>query len=232
MNTPDEVNWFRVWIIIAAFNEGPAIGQVISEIVEYCENIVVIDDGSSDDTAAAAQAAGATIVKHAVNLGQGAALQTGIHFALRRDADFIVTFDADGQHSACDIPALISALIANHADIACGSRFLGRAVNMGRARRVVLKLATVFTFFTTGLKMTDAHNGLRAMTRVCAQTVHIRQNRMAHASELISEIAQHKLKLVEVAVTVRYTDYSMKKGQKIWNALNILLDLIARTLYK
>lgn len=234
MNTtnPKGIALNTTWVVVAAYNEGPVVDEVVTGLREYGLRVVVVDDGSADDTSAIARDAGAVVVQHPVNLGQGAALQTGIEFALRRGAEFIVTFDADGQHLASDVPVLLSTLVGAGADIACGSRFLGRAVNLSKPRRAILKLATMFTFLTTGLRMTDAHNGLRAMTRSCAMRIRIRQNRMAHASELIAEIARHKLRFVEVPVTICYSAYSLQKGQKLSNSINIVLDLVARGLYR
>lgn len=220
------------WAVVAAYNEGSAIAEAITGLTERGLNVVVVDDGSTDETSATARAAGAVVVRHPINLGQGAALQTGIEFALRRGALFLVTFDADGQHLASDVPSLIAALEETGSDIACGSRFLGHAENLSGLRRALLKVATVFTLLMTGLSMTDAHNGLRAMTRSCAERVRIRQNRMAHASEIIAEIARLKLKFVEVPVTIRYSAYSLRKGQKLGNSINIILDLVTRRLYR
>jgi polyprenyl-phospho-N-acetylgalactosaminyl synthase len=232
MTQQNPVDLSTTWVVVAAYNESPALGEVVVGLKEHGPKVVVVDDGSSDGTSAVARDAGAVVVRHPVNLGQGAALQTGIDFALRRGAQFIVTFDADGQHQASDVAVMMSALVSSGSDIACGSRFLGRAENLSTARWMVLKLATVFTYLTTGLKMTDAHNGLRAMTRSCAMRIHIRQNRMAHASEIIGEIARLKLKFVEAPVTVRYSAYSLMKGQKLSNSLNILLDLLIRKLHR
>jgi glycosyltransferase involved in cell wall biosynthesis len=229
---PKEINLSTTWVVVAAYNEGPAVGEVVMGLKEHDFKVVVVDDGSTDDTSAAARDAGAVVVQHPINLGQGAALQTGIDFALRRGAQFIVTFDADGQHRALDVPVLISALVDTGADIACGSRFLGRAENLSRTRRIMLELATVFTYLTTGLQMTDAHNGLRAMTRHCAMRIRLRQNRMAHASEIINEIARLKLRFIEVPVTICYSTYSLQKGQKLSNSINIVLDLIMRKLHR
>lgn len=234
MNTStfNDVPLDACWVVVAAYNEASVIKEVIAGLKEHDLNIVLVDDGSTDETSEIARKAGAVVVKHPINLGQGAALQTGIDFALRRGAGFVVTFDADGQHLASDVPVLLCALVQANADIACGSRFLGRAVNLSLPRRAVLRLATMFTFLTTGLQMTDAHNGLRAMTRGCAARINIRQNRMAHASELIAEIARLKLKFIEVPVTIRYSAYSLQKGQKLSNSINIVMDLIARGLYR
>jgi len=222
----------NTWAVVAAYNEGEMIHEVIADLSGQGCSIVVVDDGSSDNTAEAARAAGAHVVQHPINLGQGAALQTGIEYALRRNASTIVTFDADGQHVASDIPVLIQALRQSGADLACGSRFLGRAENLPPMRRAMLKLAARLTSIHTGLRMTDAHNGLRAMTRSCAMRMQIRQNRMAHASEIIQQVAQLQLRVVEAPVTIRYSAYSLRKGQKLSNSFNILLDLAIRRLYR
>jgi glycosyltransferase involved in cell wall biosynthesis len=193
---------------------------------------VLVDDGSSDATAATAEKASAVVIRHLVNLGQGAALQTGIEFALHEGAEVIVTFDADGQHRASDIDGLIGALAEHDADFALGSRFLGGTVNLPPARRLLLKAATSFTRATSGLSITDTHNGLRAMTRRGASAIRLRQNRMAHASEFLNQIAASGLKYVEVPVTIEYSAYSLAKGHKLGDSLSILVDLSARSLHR
>ena len=166
------------------------------------------------------------------NLGQGAALQTGIDYALAQTAEVIVTFDADGQHRVSDISRLAEALFDEQADYALGSRFLGQAPNLRPLRKALLRAATSFTRLTTGLQVTDTHNGLRAMTRRGAAAIRLRQNRMAHASEWLSQIAGSGLRYVERPVIVEYTAYSLAKGQTIGDAVLILLDLFARRLYR
>src|SRR5262249_52780639 len=153
------------WVVIAAYNEARAIGPVVAELATLPYRVVVVDDGSSDATAEIAARAGAEVLKHPINLGQGAALQTGIDYALLRGASQVVTFDADGQHRAEEIAVLLAALSAGGADFALGSRFRGAAVDLPPLRRLMLRAATVFTRLTTGLDVSDAHNGLRAMTR-------------------------------------------------------------------
>jgi glycosyltransferase involved in cell wall biosynthesis len=171
-------------------------------------------------------------LRHPINLGQGASLQTGLDFALQKGTGYIVTFDADLQHRPEDVPLLLIALRQSGADFALGSRFLGAAVNIGLSRRLLLKVAVVFTRLTTGLKITDAHNGLRAMTRRGALALRIRQNGMAHASEILQQIARSALPYVEVPVTVEYTSYSMAKGQRLSNSVNILLELLTGALQR
>jgi glycosyltransferase involved in cell wall biosynthesis len=222
----------RIWVIVPAYNEAAVISGVVADVVRCGHRVAVIDDRSHDTTIAAAILAGATVIRHPINLGQGAALQTGIEFALSQDADVVVTFDADGQHRTSDIEALVEALAHERADFALGSRFLGHATNLPALRRLTLLAAVAFSRITTGLRLTDAHNGLRAMTRRGAGAIHLRQNRMAHASEILQQIAASGLRYVEVPVTIDYTPYSLAKGQKIGDAFTILFDLFARRLYR
>jgi glycosyltransferase involved in cell wall biosynthesis len=221
-----------VWVVIAAYNEAGVIGRVVSDVRRRDYHLVVVDDGSRDDTAAVAAKAGATVVRHPVNLGQGAALQTGIEYALAQGADHVVTFDADGQHRAQDIAVLLAALAGSGADFALGSRFLGASIDLPPVRRIVLKAATWFTRATTGLRLTDTHNGLRAMTRRGADRIALRQNRMAHASELLEQIARSGLAYVEVPVTIEYSAYSLAKGQRLSDSITILVDLSAQRLHR
>jgi glycosyltransferase involved in cell wall biosynthesis len=222
----------RISVVIAAYNEARVIADVVADVIRAGYDVVVVDDGSRDCTRDLAAAAGAVLLRHPINLGQGAALQTGIEFALRQGADAIVTFDADGQHRIADAARLVAALHTHDADFALGSRFLGGAVNQPLSRLILLRLATLFTRLTTGLSVTDTHNGLRAMTRRGANAIGLKQNRMAHASEILHQIADSGLKFVEVPVTIEYSAYSLAKGQSMGDALVILTDLFARRLHR
>jgi len=221
-----------LWVVVAAYNEARAIRGVVAAVRQAGFNILVVDDGSIDETGRIAQLAGAMVIQHPINLGQGAALQTGIDVALLAGAKFIVTFDADGQHRAGEIARLIDVLSTSRADFALGSRFLGRAVGIPPARRMLLRAATVFTRLTTGIDVSDAHNGFRAMSRRGAQSIRLRQNRMAHASELLEQIARSGRKYVEVPVTIDYSRYSKEKGQRSGDLLFILLDLFVGKLHR
>ena len=213
-------------VVIAAFNEASTIGDVVRNLRENYPNVVVVDDGSTDGTGGCALASGAVVLRHPVNLGQGAALQTGITYALAQGGEFVVTFDADGQHTSADLAIMMRALIRNDAEVALGSRFLGKAVGISKARRTLLRSAVLLTRLITGLKVTDAHNGLRIFTRTAARKIKISQNRMAHASELLDQIARHKMRYVEVAVTISYTRHSVAKGQTLLGAADIIGDLV------
>ena len=222
----------RLWVVIAAYNEGKVIGEVVSELRQMFEHVVVVDDGSVDATGEAARAAGAMVLKHCLNLGQGAALQTGIDYALLRGAPFVATFDADGQHDPHDLAVMLERLQDSASDVALGSRFLGAAPGMPFSRRLLLKLALVFQRISTGLALSDAHNGLRILRASAASKLRIDQNRMAHASEIIAKIAQSHLTVVEVPCTIRYTDYSKRKGQRLVGSFDVLVDLLVRKLYR
>lgn len=217
-----------IWVVIPAYNEAGALGSVLGEL-HQCDpsyNVVVVDDGSSDQTAAVAGDLPVHLLVHPVNLGQGAALATGIEYALGKKADIVVTFDADGQMFPQDIASLVKEVAEGEVDVALGSRFLTLTpAAMPRMKKVLLKLATVLTKLSTGLKVTDTHNGIRAFRAEALRKIVLTQNRMAHASEILSEIARNKLIYKEVPVSIRYTKYSKAKGQSIFNSINILFEL-------
>jgi polyprenyl-phospho-N-acetylgalactosaminyl synthase len=223
-----------VWVVIPAYNENEAIRAVVQELLDHGHHVVLVDDGSRSPLLDVVRGQAVHALRHAINLGQGAALQTGISYALRQGASVIVTFDADGQHQCSDIPALIEPIVAGRADVVLGSRFRegGRAVRITRSKRLVLKLAVAFTRATTGLPVTDTHNGLRALSRKAAEQIQITQNGMAHASQILQEIATQRLRVCEVPVTIVYTEYSVRKGQRLSNAINILWDSFAEFFYR
>jgi glycosyltransferase involved in cell wall biosynthesis len=216
----------RIIAVIAAYQEAKAIEAVIRDLRPQVAEVVVVDDGSADDTAAVARRAGAVVARHVINRGQGAALQTGIAIAIARGATVVVTFDADGQHVASDVPKLVAPVARGEADVALGSRFLGGTSKVPAMRRLLLKGAVLFTWMTSGVRLSDAHNGFRALSRRAAGSIRIRQDRMAHASEIIAEIRRLSLRFVEVPITVLYTDYSRAKGQSAFGAFRVLLDLL------
>lgn len=222
----------HTWIVIPAYNEESVIGSVVADIRPHFPNVVVVDDGSTDGTGEQAYSAGASLLTHPINLGQGAALKTGIQYALQQGAKYIVTFDADGQHSIADVDTMFDVMRANNCDAVLGSRFCGTTVNLPTMRRMVLRLAVVFTRLSTGLNLTDTHNGLRLLSADAARRIELYQNGMAHASEILEQIARHRISFSEAPVSIRYTDYSLQKGQKLSNSITILLDLFIRRIVK
>lgn len=215
-----------VWVIVRCFNEAAVVGPVIQSLRTVFPNIVAVDDGSTDASSAIMAGAGAKVVRHAINLGAGAALQTGLQYALLdHSAQYFVCFDADGQHRTEDAVAMIDRLRVEEIDILIGSRFLGHAEGMPSSRRALLVAARTFERMTSGVHLTDAHNGLRAFTRRFAATVDLNMSDMAYASELLSAVARSKLSYAEHPVTIEYTEYSKRKGQRSINSVNIALDI-------
>jgi len=224
-NLPEEVRE-GVYLVVPAYNEEQVIGQVVGDLRRLYSNVVVVDDGSRDATNRMARRAGAMVLHHALNRGQGAALQTGIEFALQRGAAYVVTFDADGQHRVEDIQRLIEPILRGDCDIALGSRFLGQAVNLPTSRRLLLRAALLFTRLVNGVNLTDTHNGLRAFSRRAAERLDITLDGMAHASELIDQIARSGFRYLEVPVEIHYTDYSLAKGQSARSAWRIVVHYL------
>lgn len=216
-----------IFIVIAAFNEERMIGEVVKGVKKAGFGyVVVVDDGSTDRTGEVAKREGAVVLKHRFNLGQGAAIQTGLDFAKINNADIVVTYDADGQFNPKEIKRLIKPIIEGKTDVALGSRFLGETIDMPLIRKVLLKTAIVFTGIFSDIELTDTHNGFRAFNKKAIKKIQIKQNGMAHASEIIDQIVANKLKYKEIPVTIRYNDYSKKKGQKTIGAVKIFIDLL------
>lgn len=211
------------------FNEGAVIRSVVAEVCGAFPFVVCIDDGSTDNSVEEARAGGATVVQHPINLGQGASLQTGFDYVMQDSAmTEVLTFDADGQHQVVDALEMVAKLRAENLGVVIGSRFLDDRTRMGQTKRLVLRLAAFYTRRTTGMPLTDAHNGLRVLGRDVISRLHIRQNRMAHASELVEQIGLLNASWAEHPTHIVYTNYSKAKGQSIWNSVNILVELIFR----
>ena len=204
-----------IWIVIPAYNEEKRIVEVIEGLKKtgYL-NIVVIDDCSKDHTFQKANLTGVIVLKHVLNLGQGAAIKTGIEYALEKGAEIIITFDSDGQHQVEDLPSLIYPLEEKEVDVVLGSRFLHKKSNTPFIRKLFLKGGALIFRLMYGIKLTDSHNGLRALSRKAAKKIQITQNRMEHASEIVEEISKQKLRYLEVPVTIKYSKASLEKGQK------------------
>ena len=223
-----------VWLVVPLYNEAAVIADVVREARAVFPNVVCVDDGSRDASAHLAEAAGAAVVRHPVNLGQGAALQTGFEYALG-DATmrYVVTYDADGQHQIHDVEVMVDRIRQGDVRVVFGSRFLDERTDASASKRLVLRAAVAYTNFTTGTRLTDAHNGLRVLHRDVVEKLDITQNRMAHASEIVAQIGSMRFDGAKVAyaeepVHILYTDYSKAKGQSLWNAVNILAELIWR----
>ena len=217
------------WLVIPLYEEGRVVEEVLREARAVFPHVVCVDDASRDDSADRARAAGAVVVQHPFNLGQGAALQTGMRYVLQAtDATYLVTFDADGQHRPQDAAEMVQRARDEHLAVVFGSRFLDRRTRPGLVKKLVLKAAVWLTNQQTGMKLTDAHNGLRVIRRDAAARLDLRQNRMAHATEIVLQLGRTGLPWAEHPVHVLYTDYSRAKGQSLMNSVNILVDTILK----
>jgi glycosyltransferase involved in cell wall biosynthesis len=212
----------KIAIVIPAFNEAKNIEHVVRAVrKEGFPWVVVVDDGSRDKTRDVAKKAGADVLRHVINRGQGAALRTGIHYSLDKGADVVVTFDADGQFLPSEIKRVVRPVVEHRREVVLGSRFLGTAKNITRGKRFILRAGAVVTYIFSGIRLTDSHNGFRAFSRHAAKRIRITFDHMEHASEIIEEIAKNKLSYTEVPVTVIYHEAgqhpmrSIKMGTKL-----------------
>jgi glycosyltransferase involved in cell wall biosynthesis len=221
------------YVIVPVYNEAPIIRRVIAELQAHFANIICVDDGSSDKSVREIKKTGVMLLRHPNNRGQGAALRTGVRHAMTHPGvKYFVTFDADGQHRVYDAVRLVRYLHEENVDVVLGSRFLGEAENMSWSKRALLKGAILFTNKTSGIELTDAHNGLRAFNRrFAANVAELRCNGMAHASEIIYRLADG-YSYAELPVTISYTDYSKSKGQSIWNTFHIMRELLAQRAFE
>jgi glycosyltransferase involved in cell wall biosynthesis len=221
-------------VVVPVYNENPQVlKETLDPLLAVFKNVVVVDDGSLSDLKKELVRLPVYFLSHPINLGQGAALQTGTDFALRQGASFVVHFDADGQHLISDACQMLEAVQEGGLDIAMGSRFLGQKnEGMPWGRRVILQAGRAFNFLLTGLWLTDAHQGLRVLNRKAASTIRLQENRQAHATEILMEIKKHQLRYREFGVTTVYTQYSLAKGQKSWNAFTIFIDLVLNKIFK
>lgn len=220
----------KVWLVVPVYNEGQVIREVVQNALKTFPNIVCVDDGSRDNSADEVRQSGAHLVSHPVNLGQGAALQTGIEYARSQPgAEYFVTFDADGQHQVDDVERMVQRIEAEPVDIIVGTRFKGDTAHIPLIKRIVLRTIVMISPGLRKLKLTDVHNGLRVFNRTVAEQMNITLNGMGHASQIVSMIQHNHWRVSEEPVTILYTEYSMAKGQSLINGVNILFDSALRT---
>lgn len=220
----------QTWIIIPTYNEGRVVRAVVKEVLAEGYQVIVVDDGSSDQTPSILADLKVHFLRHSLNLGQGAALSTGMRYAQQLGAAYVVHLDADGQHPIHQIPDLLQPLIRDEADISMGSRFLDKSSKAAVPfkRRFLLHLGRLVNFLMTGLWMSDAHNGFRALNADALEKIQLQQPRMAHATEILQEIKHYQLRWVEIPVYIRYTAYSQAKGNTLWDGFSILAELFIK----
>jgi polyprenyl-phospho-N-acetylgalactosaminyl synthase len=223
----------QTYVVVPSFNEGAVVEHTAAELLRRGYTVVVVDDGSHDNSWDILRTLPIIRLRHMLNLGQGAALQTGMTYALRCGAHVVVHFDADGQHDADEIPQFVDAIETKGFDVALGSRFLRDSdrQEIPGFRRVLLKIGRLVSGLLTGVWLSDAHNGFRAFSYKGASAIEITQNGFAHATEILEQIRKARLRYTEVPTRVRYTKYSLAKGQRSSNSLIIMVDLLLRKIY-
>ena len=220
----------RIVTLIPAYNESARIAATIRDALLYSQIVVVVDDCSSDDTAQVAGLAGAIVLQHKLNRGQGAALQTATDYALRYlQPNIVVHFDADGQMRGSDISELVAPIVRGEVDVVLGSRFLGKqAENIPTTRLLMLRAGVIFTALVSGLRITDSQNGFRALSQTAAQTLRVTLDGVAHASEILDLVKVTGLKYTEHPVTIKYSDDTLQKSPSNWRAVGIVKDLMKK----
>jgi polyprenyl-phospho-N-acetylgalactosaminyl synthase len=227
MTTPQST-----YIIIPAFNEATVIRETVEPLTQQGYRVIVVDDASHDNIQARLQGLPVIYARHEINLGQGAAIQTGIDIAREKKANLFVTFDADGQHDPADLKGMIDKLQSGGLDIVFGSRFLpGAATNMSGTRRLTLKIGRLVNYVFSGILLSDAHNGLRVFNGKAASAIDLKENRMAHASEFLLQVKKYGLQFGEYPSHIRYTPYSRKKGQSLLNSIKIFFEMILNKIF-
>lgn len=211
--------------IVPAYNEAATIASVVQSLAGVVDEVVVVNDASNDTTAATAMRAGATVLTHRINRGQGAALETGHAYARIRGADYVVHFDGDGQFDVADIVPAITALQAAQADILFGSRFLQSNDTVPWVKRYIVRpIGRWIDRLFGAVNRSDTHNGFRVLSHQALDVIRIEQDRMAHATEIPQLVKTHQLSYIEFPVTVRYLEY----GQSSLAGFNILTDLFMK----
>jgi glycosyltransferase involved in cell wall biosynthesis len=224
----------KIAVIIPAYNEEKAIGDVIAKVPKNISGvgpvrIYVVDDGSADNTGDVALKAGAHVVRHAINLGVGAATITGIQASLRDGANILVTLDGDGQHDPTEIETLVTPVVNENIDFVVGSRFLKKPSKQTPKIRIVgNRIMNILTFIFYRVWLSDTQSGYKAFSAKAANRMHLSFSGYEICSEMIGEIRRLQLQYTEVPVKIIYSQYSIKKGQSALNGVNILLKMITR----
>ena len=226
-------NFNNIYILIPVFNEEKIIEETINNLKVYFDHILIINDGSTDKTSAILENLDVIKINHPINLGQGAAIKTGIEYILKfSNADAVVTFDADGQHSVDDAILFAEKITTIKEEIIFGSRFLGFEKNIPFFKRLLLKTAIYFTNLIYTVKMTDTHNGLKAIKRSCLEKLELNISGYGFETEIIMNISKNKILFKEEPTNVIYTEYSLSKGQSIFNAIKIFEEILLRLFKK
>lgn len=212
----------KIIVVIPAYNEEKTIVEVINKVRPLVDEIVIVDDGSSDQTVQLAEQQGVTVLRHLINRGQGAALQTGNQYALKKGGEIIVHFDADGQFLAEEIKDIVQPLEQGEAEVVFGSRFLEKKSKIPWFKKqIIIPLAHLANKLIIGFSLTDPQSGFRALSRKATEMIQIENDGMAHCSEILYKVFKNNFKIKEVPITVIYHDF----GQRFGGGIKIIKDL-------
>lgn len=216
-----------ILILIPTFNEGIFIEKTLKDINTLFPNILVVDDGSEDDTEKKISSFEITIIKHLINLGQGAALETGFKYFLdNTNFKYVVTFDADGQHSANDALSMVKHAKRGLFSAVVGNRFKDKSSSnkIPFFKKITLRIANIYEKLFFKVKFNDSHNGLRVLSRDCVENLLPLTNKdMNHATEISSKISKNNILYTEYPVKINYEDV---KSQSPLNGINLILKKI------
>ena len=219
-------------VIVPAYNEAKRIEKVISKCRKYFDNILIINDGSSDSTLEVSLNSKANfIISHSINCGTGTAIRTGIRYFLdQTEFKYLITIDADDQHSPQDAVDMLLHAVEIGADSVFGSRLINSKSrkNLPIPRLILIYLASTFEQIFYRIYLTDSHNGLRVLSRrACSKLKNIQSSAMAHATEIILELRKSNIMIYEFPCNVKY-GFNNKKSQSFFSSLNIISDLFQK----
>jgi len=217
----------RTLVAMPAHNEEAAIAKTVLGARRHADAVLVVDDGSTDETAAIAEALGAIVVRHETNRGYGGALQTIFSTARRLGVEELVIIDADGQHDPAEIPGLLAALREGN-DVVIGSRFVeGNGKAVPAYRKVGMKVLDVATAFAgKGLSITDSQSGFRAYGRRAIDAIHLNGSGMSAGSEILIQASDHRLKVAEVPIRVRYDIEGTSSENPVSHGVGVLMNIV------
>jgi glycosyltransferase involved in cell wall biosynthesis len=214
--------------IIPAYNEDKYIASVVLKARRKVDQVLVVDDGSKDQTATLAAEAGATVIKHSTNRGKGAAVRTGLEWALAAHAQAAILLDGDGQHQPNDIESLVSAVLSGEADMVVGSRFLSEKATrrIPRWRTFGQRALNTVTAAAAGRGLTDSQSGFRALSRRAIRVMYrsLRGDGFSVESEMQLVAHQNRLRIVEAPVVVDY--HVPLKRNPVTHALQVIDGLL------
>lgn len=217
----------EIHVFIPAYNEQNVIEEVVKSVLNCgFSNIYVINDGSTDDTVKLALKAGANVIQHTLNRGAGAANQTGITYAKRKNFNYIVFIDGDGQHYPEDIEKMYDLIRKENIDLLIGSRFIKDKETVPIVRRLYNLIANILTLGLKQGKYSDTQCGFRMLNRKAIETLNLEIDGFGYCSEMIWKSELNNLTIKEISVNVRYTEHSLEKGQDLITGIKTGFDLI------